>query len=71
MALHTLQDGRGCAAKAEKTALSGRLGLGKIQVVALCSLFSDRISDDRVENEERSGGIYRGLRRVDFHICPR
>ena len=40
-------------------------------MAALSSLFSDLILDGKVENEREVGGIYKGLRRVDFQICPR
>ena len=65
-------EGRGCAAMAEKTRLlqEGR-GSGKFWMAALASLFSDLVSEVRVENERDRGGINRGLRRIDYQICPR
>jgi len=44
---------------------------GEKLVATLSSLVSDLILDGRVENEREVGGIYRGLRGVDFQICPR
>ena len=71
MALLSPPDGRRGAARAEQMRLlqrdrgSGKFGWRR------SLLFFDLVLDVRVENEREVGGIYRGLRRIDYQICPR